>query len=226
MQSNHRKGYLRDSELLRLLSPGVAFNTEQIRFLLFRDNVERIAQRRLKVLTDKKVIKRDRISIDEPYFYYIDRKPGQVEHVLGVSWIYTWVRMTLTNMEKLHCFEREVKAYKIVRPDAFMGVKHLLTGNLSFYFMEFDMAESGNDFDKVAKYNTLYSSEGFSHAWWVPLSKRFPAVVVVTTGNKERIKERVKAENTNGLEFRIYTLNEIKEECMNGRSSSKSIRAK
>lgn len=228
MLSNHKKGSLRDSSLVGLLSSGIAFNTEQIHLLLFRDNVERIVQRRLKKLTEeRKIIRRDRLSIDEPFFYYIDRKPGQVDHVLGVSWIYTWVRMTLTNMEKLHCFEREVKEYtKIVRPDAFMGIKHLFTGNLTFFFIEFDIAESGNDFDKVIKYNTLFSTESYAHAWWVPLSKRFPAIVVVTTGNKERIHERVKTENSNNLEFRIYTLSEIKEECFRGRSGSKSIRAK
>jgi hypothetical protein len=171
-----------------------------------------------------RLLNRDRYSNLEPYFYYFKR-PGQIEHTLGVSWIYTWVRMTLTTMERIHCFDREVKEYKTVRPDAFMGIKHLFSGNLSFYFMEFDVAESGNDFDKVAKYNALFSSEGYASAWWVPLSKRFPAIIVVTTGNKDRILDRVKAENINNLEFRVYTLSEIKEECFNGRSSSKSIRA-
>lgn len=224
MPSNHQRGSLRDKAIFRLLSPNVAFNTEQIKLILFRDNVERIVQRRLKILADKKAIKRDRISIDEPYFYYQDRKPGQVEHVLGVSWIYTWVLMTLTPMERLHCFDREVKEYKTVRPDVFMGIKNLFTGAFTFFFLEFDIAESGNDFDKVAKYNALFASESYSSAWWVPLSKRFPAIVIVTTGSVERINERIKVENVNNLEFRVYTLSQIKEECINGRSSSKSVR--
>ena len=220
---NHEKGSRRDKELLRLVGEQSALNTEQLRLLLFSDVNQSMAYRRLSRLVERKYLKRDRFSVNEPYFYYTDRKPGQPDHVLGVSWIYTWIRLKLHSWEKLHSFERE-QNYKILRPDAFIAVKNVWENKLSFSFAEFDVAESGNKFDKVEKYNSLYSSEGYLGAWWVPLATRFPPVIIVTTGSIKRIQERIDADNSSNLDFRPYTLDWIKEECFNGRSGSKGLR--
>jgi hypothetical protein len=155
----------------------------------------------------------------------MDSKPGQLEHVLGVSWIYTWINSTLSSMERIHCFEREIKDYKIIRPDAFVAIKNLWQDSISFYFIEMDIGESGNDFGiKAGRYNSLYRSDSYLNQWWVPLSKRFPPIIVVTTGRVKTIQEKINKENIHNLEFRVYSLDKIKEECINGRSSSKSIR--
>jgi DNA-binding Lrp family transcriptional regulator len=224
--SNHKKGSLRDKNLFRLLESQGALSTEQIQLLLFRDNVPHTARRRLKKLTDTGRIRRTRISIDEPYYYYADKKPGQFEHVLGVSWIYVWIMSTLTNMERLHCFDREVKDYKLVRPDAFAGVKNLWKDSISFFFIEMDIDESGNDFGiKVRRYNDLYISENYLNQWWVPLSKRFPPIIVATTAKIKKLQEKIQKENVHNLEFRLYSLDQIKEECLHGSSSSRRVRA-
>jgi hypothetical protein len=154
-------------------------------------------------------------------------KPGQLEHVLGVSWVYTWINSTLSNMEKINSFEREVKSYKIIRPDAFVSIKNLWQDAFYFYFVEMDIGKSGNDFSKkVKKYNDYYSSDAYMGMWWATLSKRFPAIIVVTTRKVQTIQEKIEKENKNNLEFRIYSLEQIKEECLNGCSSSAGIRAK
>ena len=225
MLSNHAKCSHRDKELFRLLETHGALNTDQIKLLLFPDNVLRIVQRRLKKLTDRKAIKRARISLDEPNYYYTDSKPGQLEHVLGVSWIYVWITSTLNSMERLHSFNREVKDYKLVRPDAFVGIKNLWKDSLTFLFVELDIDESGNDFGvKVRRYNDLYASESYIKMWWVPLSKRFPPIIVVTTGRVKKLNEKIQKENVHNLEFKVYSLDYVKEECLNGRSSSSSVR--
>jgi len=224
--NHHKKCSHRDKALFRLLESQGALDTDQIQHLLFGDNVPHTARRRLKKLYDTKKIKRDRFSINEPYFYYLDKKPGQVEHVLGVSWVYVWIMSTLTNMEKIHCFDREVKDYKIIRPDAFVGVKNLWKDSISFYFVELDIDESGHDFGiKAGRYNELYKSEGYLKQWWVPLAKRFPPIIVVTTGRVKKLQEKIDKENVHNLEFRVYSLNQVREECLNGASSRRGLRA-
>jgi len=215
----------RDKELYNLLESQIALNTDMIQLLLFKRNCLRIVQRRLKKLYEGGKISRDRMRLSEPYFYYMDRKPGQIDHVLGVSWVYTWVVLSLSSMEKVHCFDREVKGYKTIRPDAFLGIKNLWQDAYYFYFVELDISRSGNDFGKkVKKYNDLFNSASYMGLWWVSLTKRFPAIIVVTTGRVKTIKEKIEKENVNGLEFRVYSLDQIKEECLNGASSKRSIR--
>ena len=195
--------------------------------LLFKGNCLRIVQRRLEKLSSPPYpkIKRDRRRLGEPYFYYMDHKPGQLDHVLGVSWVFTWISLTLSNMERIHSFEREVK-YKSIRPDAFCAVKNLWQDAFYFYFVELDINRSGHDFGKkVKKYNELFSSGTYMNQWWVPLSRRFPAIIVVTTGRAKNIKEKIERENANGLEFRVYSLDNIKEECLNDGCSKASIRS-
>lgn len=211
--SNHKFGKDRDSSILRLIESQTVLNTDQIRLLFFRDVSVQMACRRLQRLTQTKRLKRDRHSMSEPYFYYRDKKPGQLDHALGVSWVYTWLSINLKTWEKLHSFEREVPGYGILRPDGFAAVKNIWQSSFRFFFIEFDIAESGNRFNKHLLYNNLYSSEGYTSSWWASLARRFPPVIIVTTGKKERIIERIRGNNENNLEFQVYTLDQIREEC-------------
>jgi hypothetical protein len=184
-----------------------------------------MACRILSKLEKKKLCRRDRISANEPYFYYTNKRPGQIHHALGVSWAYTWFMLSLNSWEKFHSFEREIKLYKILRPDGFVAIRNVFTNEFRFCFIELDIAESGNPFKKVELYNSLYSSEGYISSWWAPLTKRFPTIIIITTGSVNKINEKIKNENKNGLEFKVYSLDQIKEECFNARSSFKSVRA-
>ena len=225
MLNHHKKCSRRDKDLFRLLESQGALDTDQIKLLLFRDTCLRIVQRRLKKLTDSGKIRRERISIDQPYYYYISKKPGQLEHVLGVSWIYVWACSGLTETIRLHSFEREV-THKTLRPDALICVKNIWKDSFSFFYAEFDIAESGHDFgEKVKRYNEFYSSGEYLKMWWVPLSKRFPIIRVVTTGKIESLKKRIAKTNVNNLEFQVFSLSQIKEECINGASSRRGLRA-
>jgi len=223
--NHHKKCCLRDKELFRLLETQGALNTDQIKLLLFPDTCLRIVQRRLKKLTDAGKIRRERVSIDEPYHYYVGKKPGQLEHVLGVSWIYVWVRLSLPHGVTIHNFDREV-TYKTLRPDAFIGVKSPWSNSFSFFYTEMDIAESGHDFgEKVKRYCEYFSSGAYQSQWWVPLAKRFPVIRVVTTGNVKKLEKRIAKANTSNLEFQVFSLNQVKEECLNGASSRSRLRA-
>ena len=225
--NNYQKCSRRDKLLMDLLESQICLTTDMIHKLLFKGNCLRITQRRLEKLSSQPYpkINRDRRKLGEPYFYYLDRKPGQLDHVLGVSWIFTWISLTLANMDRLHSFDREVK-YKAIRPDAFCAIKNLWQDAFHFYFVELDVNRSGHDFGKkVKKYNELFSSGSYIDQWWVPLSKRFPAIIVATTGKVKNIEEKIERENVNGLEFRVYSLDGIKEECLNVGGGKTSIRA-
>ena len=223
-ESNHKKGYLRANEIAKAVETQGALNSDQLRLLFFQDVSVQMACRVLSKMVEKKLLKRDRLSMSEPYFYYVNKRPGQVEHVLAVSWVYVWLRMNLRSWEKMHSFERETTNYRVLRPDGFVAIKNVWENKFRFCFIEMNIAESGNKFEKVAKYNTLYASEGYYGSWWVPLSDRFPPVIVVTTGREQQIRECIKAENTNNLEFQVFTLDQIKEGCYYGSSSSSSLR--
>jgi hypothetical protein len=212
-KSNHKKGYCRNNAIVTEIAKNTALNTDQLKLLFFQDVSNQMACRVLsRMVEDKKVLKRDRLSMSEPYFYYTDKKPGQIEHVLGMSWVYVWLKSNLHSWEQLHSFQREID-YRILRADGFAAIKNVWTNKYRFLFLEMDIAKSGNKFDKVSKYNTFYTNEGYLGAWWVPLTERFPPVMIVTTGRKERIQGIVKAENANGLEFQVFTLEEIKRGC-------------
>ncbi len=213
--SNHKKGCQRDRDILALVESYGALNTDQIKLLLFPNVSERVCRRRLKALYDKKFIRRERFSISEPFYYYLGKRPGQIDHLLAVNWAYTWFRLRLADWEKIHSFEREID-YKILRTDGLVAIWNTVQKTFGFWFIELDRAESGNRFDKVSKYTSYYLSEAYLGTWWAKLAQRFPGILVVTTGSKQRIEDKITQENTSNLRFKVFTLEEIKEACLNG----------
>lgn len=170
-----------------------------------------MAQKRLQRLYELKKIRRTREAIDKPFLYYVGKKPGQMEHLISLNWVYIWLQSQIKGWGQLHCFSRE-QDYKILRADAFSAIKDR-KGGFYFAFIEMDIAASGNEFKKVELYNALYASEKYSSWWWVDQASGFPPIIVVTTGSKEKLLKRIESENSNNLEFRVYTLNEIKAGC-------------
>lgn len=215
--SNHQKGYFRDSNILRAVQSYEMLDTEQIRLLYFLGLKygRRIAQKRLLSLCKRGRLKRGRESMDHPYYYYIGKRCLQIEHKLGTNWVRLWIEHRLKSWESIHSFEYE-QDYGILRADGLVAIKNKMTGAFRFCFVEFDNAMSGNQFDKVEKYNRLFEKQPV--AWWVKLTDRFPAIIVVTTSlaRVQVIREKIKQENVNGLEFHVYELSQIRGECEDG----------
>lgn len=163
----------------------------------------------MKSLHDQERIKRDRYSLNEPYFYYLKKRPAQVEHTLGVNWVYVWFQVTCGTHHDITHWEREI-SFNDIRSDAICLTKDILHNSYDLFFIEFDNADSGNDFNKVHKYGELFLSDEPNERWWYRYLSHKPVIIVVTNGNKERILKRIKNDNRYGLIFRVYTLEEIK----------------
>ncbi|GAB6178961.1 hypothetical protein JCM14036_02800 [Desulfotomaculum defluvii] len=207
------KGYHRDRRILQQIEKLKALTTDQIFALNFEgENGQRKARERLLKLYQRKQVKRCRYSLNDPYCYYVGRKHGRLEHLLDLNWVYVWLVKKLKSWDVLEHFYHEFPL-KILQPDALAGITNTITKKTNFTFVELD--RSDNDFDKVVKYNRWYESDGYTSQWWSELADRFPTILVVTTSARRRaqILERIEKENTNGLEFKVMLLEEVKGEC-------------
>jgi len=185
--------------------------------------------RRLRILSGneskkkprKPRIKRDRFSNYEPYFYWpADKKrPDQIEHRIGINWLYIWFLIWSERTGYDLRFKSEPKEYEpIVRPDAF--APFFSTNRTHIFFGEFHRHESNNEFDKLPKYTELFQdiitqkAQGIRPYPWVELrDQKIPTLTVVTTGPKGPILDRLINQNPLGIPYELLTLDELKERC-------------
>lgn len=209
--NNAQKGYLRDREVVSLVRRLGAANTDQVRALMFRFPTGlRKAQERLSVLVKRGELNRCRIAPNEPYVYYIGRRPGQLEHRVMVSWAYVHIVTGLASWERLDEWRLEDVCGDI-RSDAVAGIRIVPTSEWRYIFVEADYSD--NPFSKVVAYNRLYESQAYLGAWWAETAKRFPSILVVTHSQtrKRTIIDKVKRENVNGLRWEVVTTEEVRE---------------
>lgn len=209
---NHRrKGLNRDRQIVRIIEECKALDTDQIWALFFSDirYGRRKAQERLLKLYKRGRLRRCRQG-EGPYIYYVDEKPKQLEHLLGVNWARVWIQIQLKTWERLHSWTYEPKMGRI-RPDSLAAVKNVVTGSFRFAFIELD--RSNNDFDKVPKYCKFFENGEYQGRWWVKFTDRFPPIIVVTN-RVQAVRNRIVEENSAGLEWRVLTLDQIKMEVM------------
>jgi len=229
--SHHRKGYYRDQKIIELVDEHYCLTTDQLRILVFREyENDDMCYRRLRVLTGnakqkrKRVpqINRDRLSLSEPYFYWpvgVNR-PDQITHRIGINWLYVWFVTWAERAEAKLKFKSEPKEYEpIVRPDAFVSL--LTAKKAHLFFGEFHRHESGNEFDKLPKYTSLFEDiitqkkHGIRPYPWVELrDQRIPTLTIVTTGPKKPILDRLVNDNPLGIPYELLTLEELKERCV------------
>ncbi len=219
MSGNHRKGYHRVRMIKEAVERHGVLDTYMVELLFYskRKDSLRAAQDRLQKMHKKGLLNRSRESFDQPYYYYQGKRPGQPEHQLGVNWMYLWILSSLKSWESIHSIAYE-QDYGQVRTDAFVAIKNAAdkARPFKFYFLEFDRAGSGNDFDKVKRYRDLYLSENYLSHWWAPLADRFPAVLVATDtpARARALRKRIhKDVDEYTPEFRVYELDVLRGEC-------------
>lgn len=163
--------------------------------------------KRLKELMSRANLTRY-IAPNEPYLYYIGRRPAQLEHRVMVSWAYLYITATLASWERLEEWRLEDVCGDL-RSDAVAGIRIVPTGEWRFVFVEADASD--NPFDKVCLYNRLYNSQAYLGAWWAEKARRFPPIVVVThsEGRKRAILDKVRRKNVNGLRWEVVTVKEV-----------------
>ena len=79
----------RDRELLSFIREYKCANTGTIERLFFKS--KQTAQKRLKILSDNKKLKKVREDINVPYTYYINKKPRNIVHTNTISEIYSYL---------------------------------------------------------------------------------------------------------------------------------------
>lgn len=206
---NHvRAGYRRDSVLVATIGEWKALTTEQVALLLFPIPAGlRKAQQRLKKLYEQKRLLR--CQHEASFCYYVDRKPGQLDHVLALNWVRIWLtrRSHWTTLDR---WEYEV-ACGDVRADGIGLVRNKWTNSHEAWFIEYDRGVSHNPWDKAHLYNTLYESGRYLGAWWVPFVTRFPAILCVTdsAAKLNEMQRGVKKHNPHGLRFEMKALEDL-----------------
>ncbi|WP_088227837.1 hypothetical protein [Desulfosporosinus sp. FKB] len=217
VMTNIQKGLIRDQAILDTITFCKVMDTNQIAELFFRfPSGLRKCQARMKILVDKRLVKKTRLSLDTATIYYRKKLPDHVPHALGVTWCYVWMKRQYG--ENLLTFELEqLKEFgDILQADALCSVKISITGEIRWFCIEFETGLNRNRFDKVEKYVSLYNREGIPGS---PLLKRlnnpqrFPKIIVVTDSVRraQQIKEFIANANTK-VKFEVHLLSAIKEE--------------
>ena len=204
-----QQGYCRDNRIVREVEARGALCTEQITAMFFRGSAASTkCQQRMKKLFDAKRVKRTRINPTGSFCYYIEKRSGRLEHLIGINWVYIWLMKRLKSWESLWYWQYEMD-YGILRCDAFTGIKNSFTEGVKFYFVELD--RSNNTWDKTRKYNQLYESEKYADSFWVQHTKIFPVILCVTE-DKNRlplIQQSVREENKHNLRFEVRLLDDL-----------------
>lgn len=216
MESLVQQGLQRDRLILRKVEAMKALTRDQIQALFFSEmgtvNGRRKSQERLLKLYEKKRLKRVRLSIDTPYIYYSNKKPGLLEHLLAVNWVYIWQTRNLKgNWEKLFHWSYEnvhQTTTSVFRDDAFCGIYNNYTKKYRFQFIELDLLD--NEFDKAHKYVDYYTERKYKGEWWPKLADgQFPSILIVTENSPIHILAKIKEQNNTDLVFQVKTLESI-----------------
>lgn len=210
--NNRRLGYCRDNAILEAVDQRRALETDQVRALLFPFKAgQRKAQDRLLKLFQRNRLGREKL---ESGYAYFREAPGKLAHTVGVNWVRLWFEKQAKSWEQVR-WEYEAD-YGILRCDGFAAIRNIPTGKFRFFFVEYDRGT--NVFDKVQKYNYLYASAGYMGRWWVDITERFPAILVVTEAGEKRIHEMIRMENEHGLEFIVKNVTDIRKEVITCKS--------
>ncbi len=139
---NTEIGAARDRKILLEIERRGVLDTEQIRALFFRHLVygRRIAQKRLQRLHEAQRVERGRMYSRPCYYYLTPFK--QVEHRLGVNWVYCWMVANLKSWQELK-WEYEVDIGG-VRPDAVATIFNKVERTERTVYVEFDN-DTGSD---------------------------------------------------------------------------------
>lgn len=172
----------RDLEVVDFLNEYKVASTSTIQELFFPSLLT--CQKRLKILSDEKRIKRIRDNINNQYIYFT-KNHKQLRHSLLVTDFY----------RELHKRTSEVLAFKIepvlgdIRPDAVMGYK--INGKGYLGLLEIEISNKGF---KADKYNDFFDG-GFK--------KYFPSCPYIFVVTKQEIPARFIKISINFSDFRL-----------------------
>ena len=166
----------RDIRLLNFLKEYKCANTGTIERLFFKS--KQTAQKRLKILTDNKKIKKVRENINTEYTYYINKKPRNIPHTTAISEVYSY--LSTSDDIKLIKAKREYEIKyrnKSIRADLMAVVK--VNDKIIPLLIEIDLNKT---------YNNKYT-EYISNSYYRQL---FPIKPIIISISKYKPKSSVK----------------------------------
>ena len=145
------------------------------------------------------------------FYLYDGKRPDQIQHRLGKSWIYTAWHMkaldsygvqslTYFKSENRKFYEKE-KSHPI--PDCYGVMKHKVYGDI-FSFGEFQVNASGNSWNK--DYRSLFETFALD---------QYLSLMVVTTDSFDAIKGKMYRDllGKKNIRMEFYTLDKLRELC-------------
>lgn len=151
----------RDKKVIEFIQEYKVATTETIKELFYPSL--RVAQNRLKLMYDNKILQRDRDYYTSQYYYYI-KKPIQVRHCQLLTDFYRH----LSKKAHIELFEKEF-IIENVRPDALVAYRY--TNRNYIAFVEIELSNTPN----IEKYEKLYQSGQYKDYFPV-----FPLIYYVT----------------------------------------------
>ena len=145
------------------------------------------------------------------FYLYDDKRPDQIQHRLGKSWIYVaWHMKALDSYgtQLLNYFKSENRKFyeqnkTFPIPDCYGVIKHKVYGDI-FCFGEFQVNESSNVWNK--DYRALFDTFALDQQL---------SLMVVTTGSYDVIKEKLYKDLSGRKNVRVefYQVDKLRELC-------------
>ena len=212
--TTHANGRKRDQRVLAHLEACSVLSQEQIHLLEFWNVSREMSHRCTQRLEKDKLIRRVKMSwSDMPDWFYLydEKRPDQIQHRLGKSWIYVaWHMKALDSygIQSLNYFKPENRKFyeqdkSFPIPDCYGVINHKVYGDI-FSFGEFQVNESSNAWNK--NYRALFNTFA---------SDQYLSLIVVTTGPYDAIKEQVYKEflGMKNVRLEFYTLDKLRDLC-------------
>lgn len=152
----------RDKKVLNFIEKFNVATTDTIQELFYPSI--RVAQHRLKLMYDNKLLKRERDHFTSQYYYYL-RKPRQLRHSLLLTDFYR----EINRLTQIELFEKEFTIDN-VRPDGLIAYRY--KGKSYIACIEVQIANIALD---VEKYEKLFKSGKYKKYFPV-----FPLVYAIT----------------------------------------------
>jgi len=209
-----KKGYYRDSEVKRSIEIFEILSTEQI-YVLHFNNIKNIDYGLNKVrerMRKTKGVKKKRLDFKLPTFYFYKIKMSNAIHDVNRNWGFLYLIKLYQDKYKFNDLKIEY-VIEDMQSDGFIElVRYIDDKDKIYYFVESDISDSNNKFEKIKKHNDLFKRNGYIHEDWVKSSKHYPHILIVTDNNKKKDKiiELIEIENTENLMFIVITVDEIR----------------
>lgn len=216
-------GSQRLKEIKDSLEKYQALTVEQVVVMHFRGlkyGGNKARERLQKLSKTYKSVQKEVLDTSGKLYYFYDKKPqhNSAFHVINRNWGFVYLVHGKKDYQKVVDLDTEYDL-DILVADGFLGLYNNFTKETDYWFVESDRASSKNKFEKIKKYTEYYKSGKYKLEHWAQKAKRFPGVLIVTDASSKAVKilELIEKQNTEGIRFRVVTVDEIKEEIMSNK---------